>query len=293
MTIDFQALPLPKAVALLQGAIVPRPIALASTIDREGQVNLSPFSFFNIFGLRPPMLVFSPSRRGRNNTTKHTYENLLEVPEVVINIVSYSMVEQVSLASVEYPKGVNEFIKAGLTPVASERVRPPRVGESPASFECEVKQIIPLGTEGGAGNLVVCEVILAHFKEEIFDADGHIDPHKVDAVARMGADYYCRAHGDNIFVVPKPNQKLGIGVDQIPLPIRNSHILTGNDLGRLGNIEKLPDPPVLTKAVSPALQAALTAGEDAVHRFAKKLLDESKTLEAWEALMAFYKDKFL
>jgi flavin reductase (DIM6/NTAB) family NADH-FMN oxidoreductase RutF len=289
ITIDPGETPLAKIHSLFQGVIVPRPIALASTIDKEGNINLSPFSFFNIFSLRPPVLIFSPSRRGRNNTQKHSYENILEVPEVVINIVTYSMVEQASLASVDYPKGVNEFRKTGLTPVESMKVKPPRVGESPASFECVVKQVISLGDLGGAGNLVICEVVLAHLKEEIVDDQGRIDPQKVDAVGRMGNDYYCRAHGENIFIVPKPHEKVPVGLDQIPEAVLKSKILTGNDLGRLGNIEKLPDAEEIEKVKGhPDVQRALQEGEESVHRLAQKIIRENRMEEAWKVLMAFY-----
>lgn len=290
ITIDPRETPLAKVQSWFQGVIVPRPIALASTVDKAGNVNLSPFSFFNIFSLHPPILVFSPARSGRNNSTKHSYENILEVPEVVINIASYSMVEQVSLASMEYPKGVNEFTKTGLTAVYSKQVKPPRVGESPAAFECLVKQVIPLGDQGGAGNLVICEVVLAHFKEEIIDDQGRIDPQKVDAVARMGNDYYCRAYGENIFVVPKPKGKMAVGLDQIPEPIRRSTILTGNDLGRLGNIEKLPDIEEVEKAKGrPEVQQALKEGEESVHRLVQKIIKGGRMEEAWRVLMAFYR----
>ena len=225
LTIDPKEIAVPKMHGYLLGAVAPRPIAFASTVDKDGNVNLSPFSFFNVFSANPPILVFSPARRGRDNTTKHTYENVLEVPEVVINIVNYDMVQQASLSSTEYDKGVNEFIKSGLTPVASERVKPPRVGESPVSFECKVNEVVSLGPNGGAGNLVICEVLLVHIKEEVLDEEGRIDPVKLDAVARMGGDYYCRAQGDALFTVPKPLATKGIGVDQIPAPIRNSKIL--------------------------------------------------------------------
>ena len=289
ITIDPRETPLAKVHSLFQGVVAPRPIALVSTIDKEGNINLSPFSFFNIFSIRPPILVFSPSRSGRTNTTKHSYENILEVPEVVINIVNYDMVEQASLASVEYPKGVNEFSKTGLTPVASTEVKPPRVGESPASFECLVRQVIPLGDQGGAGNLIICEVVLAHLKEDILDDQGRIDPQKVDAVARMGDNYYCRAHGEGIFVIPKPNAKMAVGLDQIPEGVRRSKILTGNDLGRLGNIEKLPDRAEIEKVKGhPEVERALGEGEGSVHQLAQKMIRENKTEEAWKVLMAFY-----
>jgi flavin reductase (DIM6/NTAB) family NADH-FMN oxidoreductase RutF len=259
----------------MQGVVAPRPIALASTVDEEGRVNLSPFSFFNMVSTRPPILIFSPSRRVRDNTTKHTLENMEAVREVVINIVDYSMVEQVSLASCEYPEGVNEFAKSGLTPMPSVKVKPPRVKESPASFECKVNQIISLGEEGGAGNIIVCEVLLLHLKNEILDPVTTIDPQKLDAVARMGADYYCRAQGENIFVVPKPNQKLGIGFDQLPEALLKSTVLTGNDLARLANLEKIP---------SDQLQPVATS-EASIHQQAKKLLAEGKVEEAWRLLL--------
>jgi len=237
---------------------------------------LSPFSFFNMFSTKPPILVFSPSRRVRDNTTKHTLENVKEVPEVVVNMVSYSMVEQTSLASCEFPKGVNEFIKAGFTELTSLRVKPPRVAESPASFECKVNQVISLGDEGGAGNLIICEILLAHFSDDILDAQGHVDPQRLDAVARMGGDFYCRAHGDNIFAVPKPNTKLGIGFDQLPETVRNSKIFSRNDLGRLANIEKFPEG-IAKKRIGGDLEEA--------HRLAKMLLDEGKVEEAWRILL--------
>src|SRR5690606_18110219 len=220
----------------LLSAVVPRPIAFASTVDKEGNVNLSPFSFFNCFGANPPILVFSPARRGRDNTVKNTYENVLEVPEVVISIVNYNMVQQMSLASAEYPKGVNEFVKAGFTEVKSTLVKPPREGESPASFECKVLQVIKTGEGGAAGNLVVCEAILMHIKDEVLGDDGKIDPFKLDAVSRMGGDWYCRASGNNLFRLPQPGNKLGIGIDNLPESIRNSKILTGNDLALLAGV---------------------------------------------------------
>jgi flavin reductase (DIM6/NTAB) family NADH-FMN oxidoreductase RutF len=271
----------------LLGAVTPRPIAFASTIDHQGNVNLSPFSFFNCFGANPPILIFSPARRGRDNTTKHTYENVLEVPEVVINIVNYPMVQQASLASTEYPKGVNEFVKAGFTEVPSVRVRPPRVGESPVSMECKVLQVISTGDQGAAGNLVICEVMLMHIKEEILDAEGRIDPFKIDAVARLGGDWYCRVHGSSIFKVPKPLDKQGIGVDQLPPPVRSSRILTGNDLGLLANVES--PPPALTADVierTPEVKEALVQGEEAVHRLVHHYLEQGRVEDAWRVLLA-------
>ncbi len=286
MIIDPKEIPVVKLQGYLQGTVSPRPIAFVSSVDKNGLVNLSPFSFFNMFSMNPPILIFSPSRRVRDNSTKHTLQNVLEVAEVVINVVSYSMVEKASLASCDFPKGISEFVKAGFTELPSVKVKPPRVAESPVSFECKVKEVIPLGTEGGAGNLVVCEVVLIHAKDELFDDDGKINPHKVDAVARMGNDYYCRASGENIFKVPKPNEKVGIGFDQIPLRIRESRILTGNDLGRLGNIEKLPDAESVRhfKTQQDWLDAS-AKGNEAIHLLAQKYLKEGKLEEAWRVLL--------
>lgn len=270
----------------LLGAVTPRPIAFASTVDAAGNVNLSPFSFFNCFGANPPIVVFSPARRGRDNTTKHTLENLREVPEAVISIVTYDMVQQASLASTEYPRGVNEFVKAGFTEVSSTCVKPPRVGESPVAMECKVLQIIETGDQGAAGNLVICEVVLMHIHERILDNDGRIDPWKLDAVARLGGDYYCRVQGDAIFKVPKPLTTLGIGIDRLPGHIRQSRILTGNDLGMLANVETLPEPtPLSSDKISDEHRQALKQGPDAVHRLAQQYLAEGRVHDAWFVLM--------
>lgn len=286
LTINPKEITVAKMHSYLLGAVVPRPIALASTIDNSGNVNLSPFSFFNCFSANPPILVFSPARRGRDNTTKHTYENVKEVQDVVINIVSYSMVEQVSLASCEYPRGVNEFIKAGLTEVRSELVRPPRVAESPVSFECKVNQVIELGNGGAAGNLVICEILRMHINEAVLDPDGRINPYKLDAVARMGADFYLRAQGESIFTVPKPNEKLGIGFDELPERIRRSSVLTGNELAKLANIERVPDP---TGAVDTSAEFAASRkqGEQAVHVLAQQMLRKGEVGMAWQILLAY------
>lgn len=271
----------------LLGAVTPRPIAFASTIDTNGNVNLSPFSFFNCFGANPPILIFSPARRGRDNTTKHTYENVLEIPEVVINVVSYNMVQQASLASTEYPKGVNEFIKSGFTQVPSDVVKPPRVGESPIAMECKVLQVIQTGDQGAAGNLVICEILRMHINEHVLDGEGKIDPFKLDAVARLGGDWYCRVQGDAIFKVPKPIDKLGIGVDQIPASIRLSHVLTGNDLGMLGNIERLPDKESIEQfREQPDVKEAMRAGDEKLHRLAKQYLEKGNVVDAWKVLLA-------
>ncbi|KEO74677.1 flavin reductase family protein [Anditalea andensis] len=275
------------------GAIAPRPIAFASTVDKEGNVNLSPFSFFNVFGSNPPVIVFSPARRVRDNTTKHTLENVHEVPEVVINIVNFSIVEQMSLASTEYDKGVNEFIKSGLTPESSLLISPPRVKEAPVAFECKVLQIIPIGEEGGAANLVVCEILLAHIKDEILDNDGKIDPFKLDPVARMGGDWYCRATGDALFEIPKPLRNKGIGVDQIPESVLNSIVLTGNNLGRLGNVEKLPSQDELHEyMLQPQIQEMKIKYQNDpesfsfhLHKSAQQLIEDGKVHEAWLVLL--------
>lgn len=275
----------------LQGAIAPRPICFASTIDKEGRPNLSPFSFFNIFGTNPATLIFSPSRRVRDNTTKHTLENLYEVKEVVINMVNYAMVQQTSLASCEYPKAVSEFEKAGFTPLASEKIRPFRVKESPVQIECIVKQIIETGTEGGAGNLVICEPVMIHINDEVLNEKGGIDPHKLDLVARMGGDYYCRASGDAVFEVAKPNTALGIGIDALPLHIRNSKILTGNHLGQLANVHEHPviDPAFEDEHLKNIFQYYSITPEEMereLHAYAQRLLDKGKVAEAWQVLLA-------
>ena len=272
-----------KFHGMMLGAIAPRPIAFASTVDKEGNVNLSPFSFFNCFGTNPPILIFSPARRVRDNTTKHTLENVLEHPEVVINIVNYATVEQMSLASTEYDKGINEFVKSGLTPVQSEKVKPPRVKEAPAAFECKVNEVIPLGEEGGAGNLIICEVVLMHVKENILDIEGRIDPQLLDAVGRMGGDYYCRASGESVFEVAKPTRHKGIGIDQLPEHIRNSAVLTGNDLGKLGNTElsAIPD----AGAIQEFAKNIQTKTEQEIHIMAKEFLSHGDVESAWKALL--------
>ena len=291
ISIDPKETPVAKMHGLLLGAVAPRPIAFASTIDKHGHVNLSPFSFFNCFSANPPILVFSPARRGRDNTSKHSYENVLEVPEATISIVHYSMVQQMSLASADYPKGVNEFVKAGFTELPSKMVKPPGVAESPAVFECKVNQVISLGDEGAAGNLIICEVLLAHFKEEIFNEEGRIDPNKLDAVARMGGDWYARASGNSLFKVAKPESKLGIGVDQLPVSIRNSSVLTGNDLGQLAGIEKLPSTDeVSVYAARPEIVNILQTEDyesrmNALHVMAHHLLSDEKVSEAWKVLL--------
>lgn len=286
-------LPTPKLHAYLQGAIGPRPIAFASTIDKEGNPNLSPFSFFNVFSANPPMLIFSPARRVRDNTTKHTLENVKQVPEVVINVVNYNIVQQTSLASTEYAKGVNEFEKAGLTAVASDLVKPFRVKESPVQFECLVRDVIALGDHGGAGNLVLAEVVKIHIDESVLDASQNIDQQKIDLVARMGGDWYCRAFGDALFEVAKPLVTIGIGVDAIPRSIKNSKILTGNNLGQLGNVEHLPTAEEVAKyktsgVIAEAFQDYghnLPHLEEHLHHIAHRLLEDGKVEEAWKVLL--------
>ncbi len=287
ITIDPKTIPVPKMHSYLLGAVVPRPIALASTIDAQGRVNLSPFSFFNVFSANPPVLIFSPARRGRDNTTKHTYENVKEVPEVVINIVTYRMVDQVSLASCEYPRDVNEFVKAGLTELPSAVVRPPRVAESPVHFECRVNQVIELGQGGAAGNLVICEVMRMHIDPAVTDPDGRINPYKLDAVARMGADYYLRAQGDNIFSVPKPNEKLGIGIDALPESLRSSPVLTGSDLAKLANVERIPESDGVTVSLK-EVQEAMQRGAEALHKLAQQALANGDVSRAWQVLLVSY-----
>jgi flavin reductase (DIM6/NTAB) family NADH-FMN oxidoreductase RutF len=277
----------------LQYVIAPRPICFVSTIDKQGNVNLSPFSFFNLFSINPPICVFSPSRRVRDNTSKHSLENVMEVPECVINIVNYDMVQQTSLASVEYPKGVNEFVKAGFTQLPSELVRPPRVAESPVQMECIIRQVIPLGENAGAGNLVLSEIKRIHIKDDILDASGKIDQTKINLVARLGGDWYCRVGADNLFEVEKPVRTLGIGVDSLPASIRNSAVLTGNNLGQLGNVECLPsDEEIDAIRTDSELRQILDATigdsftrERELHQYARKLLESGNVIKAWKVLL--------
>lgn len=265
-------------------AVAPRPICFASTIDRHGNVNLSPFSFFNLFSGNPPVCIFSPLRSMRSNTTKHTYENILEVKECVINIVDYDMVQQVSLASTEYPKDINEFEKAGFTMLASEMVKPPRVAESPVQLECVVNDVIELGQQGGAGNLILAEVKMIHIHENMLDEEGKIDQEKIDLVARLGGDWYCRVTKENLFKVPKPLKTLGIGVDALPQSVRRSKILTGNDLGLLGNVEHLPNGDEIqsmkkTDEVKILIEQDINV-VDKLHLLAHHLLQDEKVKEA-------------
>ena len=277
----------------LLGAVAPRPIAFASTIDSEGNPNLSPFSFFNVFSANPPIAIFSPARSGKTGDTKHTYNNIKEIPEVVINIVNYAMVQQTSLSSTEYPKGTNEFIKAGFTAVKSELVKPFRVKESPVQMECKVNNVIELGSGGGAGNLVICEILLLHINEDILDANKNIDPHKIDLVSRMGANWYCRASGNALFEVEKPLSTLGIGIDCIPEHVRNSKILTGNNLGQLGNVDKLPSEEEIKKYKKEFLndvfekyKGSKQELEQHLHVKAKELLDKGNVTEGFKILLS-------
>jgi len=275
----------------LQHVIAPRPICFASTIDKDGNVNLSPFSFFNLFSSNPPIVVFSPSRRVRDNTTKHTLQNVQEVPEVVINIVTYDMVRQVSLASCEFPKGVNEFQKAGFTPEPATIVKPPMVKESKVKLECHVLEIKSLGNEGGAGNLVICEVIKMHIDDSLLDANKKMDQRKIHHVARLGGDWYCVVNEQNLFEVEKPNTQVGIGIDALPDAIKNSKFLNGNDLGQLANVNVLPgiDPSFDDAHLKQIIQYYSVSPEEMekeVHFYAKKLLEDNKLKEAWQVLLA-------
>lgn len=291
MIIDFSKITTAEKQQWLNHAVAPRPICFASTIDKEGNVNLSPFSFFNLFSSQPPIVIFSPARRVRDNTTKHTLQNVLEVPECVINIVDYDMVQQTSLASCEFPKDVDEFVKAGFTKEPSSMIRPPMVKEARIKLECKVNEVKSLGEEGGAGQLVIAEVLCMHVDNDILGDDGKIDQRKLHLVARLGGDWYCKVDETNLFKVPKPNTQLGIGVDALPKGIRNSTILTGNHLGMLGNVHELPE-------INPAFEDERLKNiiqyfsinpadmENELHKYAAELLDSGKITEAWQVLLA-------
>ncbi|WGQ11965.1 flavin reductase family protein [Pedobacter gandavensis] len=293
LTIDVTKLSPVQLQNYLQYAIAPRPICFASTIDEEGHINLSPFSFFNMFSTNPPLCIFSPSRRVRDGSNKHTLENVLEVKECVINIVNYPMVQQMSLASTDYGKGVNEFEKAGFTMLPSLLVKPPRVAEAPVQMECIVKEVIHLGDQPGAGNLILAEIKMIHIQENILDADGKIDQEKIDLVARLGGDWYCRVTPESLFKVAKPLTTLGIGVDALPKAVRNSYVLSGNDLGRLGNIEQLPsaddiDEMQRNSQVKEVLDATIgdaTNRERELHELAKQFLNEGKVMDALKVVL--------
>lgn len=265
----------------LLGAVGPRPICFASTIDKNGNLNLAPFSFFNVFSANPPIAIFSPNRSGKTGKTKDTHENVKEVPECVINVVNYDMVYQTSLASSPYPKGISEFEKAGFTPIPSQIVKPPRVKESPVQLECNVFEV----KEINACNLVFCEVLMIHINESVLDAQKQIDQQKIDLVARMGGNWYCRAHGEALFEIEKPITTLGIGIDQIPASIKNSKILSGNNLGQLGNSEELPKPEEI-QAYKNSTKQQFNSNEE-LHQFAKDLLEHGKVKEAWMALLGY------
>lgn len=290
MIVDMKDLKPAERQNWLQHAIAPRPVCFASTIDKNGNVNLSPFSFFNLFSTTPPVVIFAPNRRVRDNTTKHSWENVNEVPEVVINIVDYDMVQQTSLSSCEYPKEVNEFVKAGFTPEPATIVKPPMVKESKVRMECRVIELKPLGTEGGSGNLVICEVLRMHVDESILDENKKIDQRKLHHIARLGGDWYCKVDESNLFIVEKPNTHLGIGVDALPSSIRNSKILTGNNLGQLANVNEYPvvDPSfddVFLRQIIQYYSVNPEEMEKELHRYAKKLLEEGKLKAAWQVLL--------
>ncbi len=281
--------PLAELHQYLLGSVGPRPIAFASTMDEEGRPNLSPFSFFNVFGINPATLVFSPSRRGKDKSTKHTLDNIKVNPEVVINVVTWDIVQQASLSSTEYEQGVNEFIKSGLTMQPSQKVKPFRVKESPVQFECRVREVFETGQGGGAGNLVICEILLIHMSQDIFDDNNLIDPQKLKLVGRMGRDFYSKAFGDAVFEVQKPLSTKGIGVDALPEKIRLSQYLTGNELGMLGNLEQLPGEEELNNTRQETAVIEILEGPDKDHQLAlkaKKLLKEGDVVGALKVLLA-------
>jgi flavin reductase (DIM6/NTAB) family NADH-FMN oxidoreductase RutF len=293
-TIDASSLTPTEMQGYLHSVIAPRPICFVSTIDKNGQVNLSPFSFFNVFSINPPICVFSPTSRAGDNTTKHTLENVLEIPECVINIVNYDMVQQTYLTSTDYPRGVNEFSKAGFTELASETVKPPRVAESTVQLECVVNDVISLGKNGGAGNLIIAEVKRIHINEDILDANGKIDPLKIDLVARLGGDWYCRVTSDNLFKIAKPIDYagIGIGVDAFPKEIKHSNVLTGNNLGLLALVKALPsDEEIEVFSKTDEMKELLAATNDShtrtirLHLKAKHLLDNGHVMDAWKVLL--------
>lgn len=283
MKINPAEMPIPKLHQYILGSVSPRPISFASTLDMDGNPNLAPFSFFTAVGSNPPMVIFSPARSGRDNTTKHTLDNVEATGEVVINIVNFPIVEQMSLASSPYPKGVNEFIKSGLTPIPSDIVKPFRVKESIVSMECKVRDVIHTGDKGGAGNIVMCEIVLMHIDDSVLDADGRMDPYKMDLVARMGGEYYARIIPESIFVLPQPKNEVGIGVDALPAFARNSHQLSGNDLGKLGSQQTAPTDEELAQAMN-SLNPGLSPEE--ICALAASLIRSSKVREALALLFA-------
>jgi flavin reductase (DIM6/NTAB) family NADH-FMN oxidoreductase RutF len=294
LSIDPKELPVPKLHGYLLGAIGPRPIAFASTIDSDGIPNLAPFSFFNVFSANPPIMIFSPARSGRTNTTKDTYNNVKNIAEVVINVVNHDIVQQMSLASSPYEPGVDEFEKAGFTKLESDTIKPFRVAESPVQFECKVNEVVELGDGGGAGNLVICEVTKIHINEEVLGEDGKIDQHKIDLVSRMGGNWYVRADKKSMFEITKPLVTKGIGFDQMPQEIIESNVLTQNDLGQLGGIEEIPNETDVNEYKLLELSDIFVELEDnqveletKLHEIAKELLKENRIEEAWKTLLSF------
>ena len=282
--IDPKELTTNEIYTLLVGSVMPRPIAFASTVDKDGNVNLSPFSFFNAFGSNPPILIFSPAHRTRDNTPKDTFLNVMEHPEAVVNIIDYSMAEQMSLTSTEYDRNINEFEKAGLTQEKSVLVKPPRVKESPISYECKVLEVKRIGESGGSANLVICEVVMIHINEELLNEKGYIDPYKADIVGRLGGPYYCRINPENIFTIPKPTKWKGIGVDQLPLSVRESSILSGSDLAKLGNLESLPSKEDIETFIN---QEGKFEGlnREELHRLAKTYISEGNIEDAIKLIL--------
>ncbi|MBT5403486.1 MAG: flavin reductase family protein [Crocinitomicaceae bacterium] len=294
LTIDPKEIPVPKLHHYLLGSVGPRPICFASTIDKNGVPNIAPFSFFNVFSANPPIAVFSPARSGRTNQSKDTFNNVTQVPEVVINIVNYNLVHQMTLASSPYGAEIDEFIKSGLTPVPSDKIQPFRIKESPVQMECKVVEIKELGDQGGAGNLIICEIVKIHIDESVLDSNNMVDQEKIDLVARMGGNWYCRANKASMFEIEKPITKCGIGLDSIPVEIIQSTVLSGNDLGQLGGIESLPNETDVNDYKLITLSDVFIQYEDdakslelELHRLAKKLLENNKIEEAWMALLAF------
>ncbi|MFK7786561.1 MAG: flavin reductase family protein [Crocinitomicaceae bacterium] len=294
VTINPSEIPVPKLHHYLLGSVGPRPIAFASTVDADGNDNLAPFSFFNVFSANPPIMIFSPARSGRTNTTKDTYNNVKVVPEVVINVVNYDIVQQMSLASSPFASDISEFEKAGFTALESETIQPKRVAESPVQFECKVIEVKELGDQGGAGNLVICEVQRIHLKEEILNESGMVDQHKIDLVSRMGGNWYCRADEASMFEITKPITTVGIGFDGLPEDIRSSEILTGNNLGQLAGIEETPNETDVNEYKLLELSDLFVSLEDEpstleveLHKRAQQLLEENKLDEAWMTLLAF------
>lgn len=294
LTLDPKELPVPQVHRYLLGAVGPRPIAFASTVDADGNDNLAPFSFFNVFSANPPIMVFSPARSGRTGETKDTYNNVKVVPEVVINVVNYDIVHQMSLASSPFPANESEFVKAGFTPIASETIQPKRVAESPVQFECKVIEVKELGDQGAAGNLVICEVTRIHINEAVLDDKGMIDQHKIDLVSRMGGNWYCRADENSMFEITKPITTIGIGYDNLPEDIKASSVLTGNDLGQLAGIEELPNETDVNEYKLLELSDLFVSLEDEpakleieLHKKAQAFLAENKLEDAWMTLLSF------